>query len=333
MRFLIFILFFVEHTSSFSDSLWSWNNEKDSFYGNLPITPNYTSTLEISSSCANGNISPDKNYGFACPHMMMFSSDMLLASQYDNLHNDFLYAVAGAATEQECGNCYQIQLLDAERIWRPDFKQLIVQVINSGNDVLKGQMDIFMGAGGFGWYTSCNVDCATNYCGGGACHESMYDSPFTTWTQAQYNDPNLCYSGGIKWLNQKSASELQSLCNNISPFKNSIKDQITVDSCFHTNWELYHQNFVSTRYIKVACPEGLVMLTGLKTMDNQEHPYPSLSIPLTQSCNGNRTIGQYCITNMQDCCKQTCAWSNKGEPDPDFLRVYTCKKDGSIWYY
>jgi hypothetical protein len=60
----------------------------------------------------------------------MLSQDMHLASKYDKLDKHFVYAVAGSDTDAECGTCYQVQLLDAERVWRDNFPLLIVQAIN-----------------------------------------------------------------------------------------------------------------------------------------------------------------------------------------------------------
>jgi hypothetical protein len=44
---------------------------------------------------------------------------------------------------------------------------VVVQAVNSGFDVIPGQLDVFMGAGGFGWYDACNVDCyqSSDACG------------------------------------------------------------------------------------------------------------------------------------------------------------------------
>ncbi len=56
---------------------------------------------------------------FACPHHAIF------AAAYDGLDADFVYAVAGSATDAQCGECYQVQLLDAERVWSHTFPQLV----------------------------------------------------------------------------------------------------------------------------------------------------------------------------------------------------------------
>jgi hypothetical protein len=46
------------------------------------------------------------------------------------------------------------------------------------------------------------------------------------------------------------------------------------------------------RYTRVQCPEGLYRLSGLRRSDDGGYPRPSLSNPLTQSCNGNRQTGK-----------------------------------------
>jgi hypothetical protein len=316
--------------------LWSWGNAND-----LPLPRNYSHDVdEYMSACGNGwswSQDHDNNYGFACPHMMLLSNDMIHASIYDNLDANFLYAVAGSSSDDDCGRCYQIQLLDAERQWRPDFKQLIVQIINSGFDVMAGQMDIFMGAGGFGYFTACNSDCRSHACQGGTCQEPMYDTPFEFWDQAHYNDPNACYSGGIKWLDEANNTEtLDRLCRGLIGHEpRDPKDQITIDSCYRSNMELYHQNFVSTHYTSVQCPMGLTMVTGLRRADDDDYararPHPDNI--LDKQCNGDRSKGHFCITTMQDCCKPSCAWRNKGNPDPKWSRVDTCSRTGSILGY
>jgi len=62
---------------------------------------------ETTSPCNNGDPNGPKK-GFACPHMMMFSTDMELAAKYDGLDQDFIYAVAGRNSDSDCGKCYQV---------------------------------------------------------------------------------------------------------------------------------------------------------------------------------------------------------------------------------
>ena len=281
---------------------------------------------QYSSACGNGG--GGSNQGYACPHMMMLSDEMIRAARSDGL-NRFVYAVAGGSSDRECGACYQVQLLDAEREWRKDFPYLIVQIVNSGFDVLSGQLDIFMGAGGFGYFTACNQDCSTAYCQGGPCSKGMYEGNFKQWVNAQYNDPNLCYSGGIKWLDKKNTTDLYRLCKGLS----NNKSNTTTNSCVRTNLQLFHQNFVSTRYERVQCPPNLYHMTGLHRLDDNTLPLPSLGLPLTKSCTGSRAQGHFCVTTMQDCCKMSCSWGGKIPSyalDPTWPCIATCHRNGSV---
>lgn len=330
MRFLLlFSVFLVSNPPTDAlNSLWDWEN-----YLPQPRNYNNPSTTEKPSACSNG-WSRSNDYGFACPHMMLFSDDMIMASRQDGLDHDFLYAVAGGSSDSDCGQCYQVKLLDAEREWRDNyFQQLIVQVINSGFDVMRGQMDVFMGAGGFGYFTACNSDCHNIFCQGGPCQQAMYDSAFFNWDQAQYSDPNQCYSGGIKWLDQKNESELLPLCQALIGHPNSDpKDGMTVDSCMRSNLKLYHQNFVSANLRAIQCPEHLYKVTGMRRADDSSLPTADITNQeYTIQCRGDRSQGHFCITTMQDCCKPSCAWSGKTNTDPSWPRVDTCAKDGSIY--
>lgn len=283
------------------------------------------------SACANGGQGIGK-FGYACPHMMMLSDEMIAAAAGDGLE-DMVYAVAGGSRDDECGKCYQVQLLDAEREWRDDFPLLVVQIVNSGFDVLHGQLDIFMGGGGFGYFTACNADCGLAYCQGGPCRESMYDGSFRQWVNAEYDDPNLCYSGGIKWLDQKNKTALERLCRGLSNFGNDAKANATTSSCLRSNLGLFHQNFVAIRYREVECPLGLYQTTGLHRYAPNVLPVASKDLELTEICQGDRAQGRFCITTMQDCCKMSCAWSGKIPSDAyDLLYpcVATCDRDGQI---
>jgi hypothetical protein len=318
------LLLFGVCQANLNNSLWGWNNHHG-FLENLPRPRQIVGILN--SACGNGQHASE--YGFACPHMMMFSADMLLASKYDGNQNNFYYAVAGGSSDDDCGSCYQVMPLDAEQLWTPNFKQIIVQVVNSGFDVMQGQYDIFMGSGGFGWYTACNSDCSSNYCKGGSCLQNMYAGNFDQWNNAKYYDSNLCYSGGIKWLNETTSS----MCKALSNGQTNLKDRILYDSCMLSNHMLYHQNFVSTDSVRVQCPKGLYMATGLRRADDAQYPKAYLGNKLTTHCRGNRNSGQYCITTMQDCCEFSCSWLGKGNPDPKWPRADICTQNGQIFNY
>lgn len=306
-------------------SLWSWNLSNASTpYGVLPL-PRVFQGTEYPSACSNGwgFSSSSAHYSFACPHQALLSNDMILASQYDGLSEHFVYGVAGSSTDDDCGKCYQIQLLDAERVWRDDFPFLLLQIINSGYDVMPYQFDVFMGAGGFGYFTACNSDCHSRYCQGGPCQQAMFSTSFDEWNQAVYEDPNVCYSGGIKWLENPSLVEqycTAALSENVH----------LLDSCIRSNVQKFHQNFVEIRTERVQCPEGLYRLTGLQRQDDNAQQKPSPSLFLPHHCQGDRTQGHYCITTMQDCCKPSCSWRGKGNPSPTWDHVDDCNAQGML---
>jgi hypothetical protein len=306
-------------------SLWSWNGFQNTTYGSIP-QPRLFQGTEFPSACNNGFFSSSSAYGYACPHQALLSNDMLGAARYDGLSSHFVYGVAGASTDDDCGKCYQIQLLDAERVWRDDFPFLVVQVINSGYDVMPYQFDVFMGAGGFGYFTACNRDCGSHYCQGGPCAEGMFPTTFEQWTQVAYADPHTCYSGGIKWLEQPEKAK--QYCEEALASQEHARD-----SCVRSNAELFHQNFVEIRAERVQCPPGLYRLTGLQRADDGGLPYPSPTLALTQHCQGDRSQGHFCITTMQDCCKPSCSWRGKGNPSREWDHVDYCDAKGNLYDY
>lgn len=313
-------------------SLWDWGQDLSRtviYNKNIVPTERQTNTDGYGSACGNGN--HDNNKGYACPHMMMFSPDMLLASMYDGIYDSFFYATAGSSTDNDCGMCYQVRPYDAERVWNDSLskRHVIVQIINSGFDVMSGQMDLFMGAGGFGYFTACNSDCQTRYCQGGACSGSMYSSSFDDWNRPHYQDPNPCYSGGIKWLDETPVDRIQELCLGLTNGDvKEYKNYVLIRSCFLSNQLLYHQNFLNTDYMRVKCPDGLTRLTGMKRNDDENFPLPHLENVLTNTCRGSRENGRYCVTSMQDCCKPSCSWSGKGSSDPKWSKIDTCDITG-----
>ena len=309
-------------------SVWSWEGD------DLP--PQRTSDGPYTpSACGNGGVADmgSQEYAYACPHMAMLSDDMILAAKYDENYHDFVYAVAGSASDAECGTCYQVQLLDAERQWRDDFPPVIVQVINSGFDVMQGQLDLFIGGGGFGYFTALNADCATKFCNGGPCKEGMFDGSFESWTFSPHPAPNPCYSGGLRLLNETTSQEVLVRCKALSGDSEKMKDKILLDTCFRGNAFLYHQNFVSSNYMRVKCPKGLHMLTGLRRQDDDNFPDANTANQLAQECRGSREAGHYCVTSMADGCVPSCSWPGKVNVDPDYKRVDRCARSGMPLFY
>lgn len=156
------------------------------------------------------------DYGFMCPHMMLFSNDMLAAAAYDN-KSDFLYGVAGGPSDGDCGSCYQVRLSKPDNEWSDSIPQLVLQVVNSGFDVSPGQFDVFVGAGGMGYFTAANIDCQSAYCQGGPCKQGMYNGTFADWTDSDHADQNKCYAGGIRWTGG-DVDKLDYLCHRLSAF-------------------------------------------------------------------------------------------------------------------
>jgi len=333
------LFFYVTLTTVIAESsappLWGWNSG-----GTHPIydpgiphprSKDKSKDTTVYSPCGNNGILYGPDAGFVCPHMMMYSTDMLLAARFDTLDDHFLYAVGGGSSDQECGRCYQVQPLDPEQSWNKELseKQLIIQVINSGFDVMPGHFDVFMAGGGFGYFTACNSDCDSKYCEGGPCAQSLYDGGYDDWNPVSPE----CYGGGIRLLQNKSGDELLRLCRKLTGNSTGYKDQVLWQSCVETNIKLYHQNFISTKALAVQCPEGLVRLTGLRRTDDDGLPVPHVENRLTTTCSGSQESHHYCMTSMQDCCMPSCSWMDKGSPDTVWGRVDSCKKDGTIWNY
>jgi hypothetical protein len=314
------------------NSYWTWYQNGTNIYGNLPKPRNHQNLdLEIQSACANSQYSP--NYGFSCPHMLMLSDDMVLASKYDNNFNNFHYAVAGGYSDDECGKCYQVKLIEAENIDRLPKKQLIIQVINSGYDVNKNQWDILMGGGGFGYYTACNSDCSSMYCLGGPCNDHLYLSVFDDWVKFKSKSSPYCYIGTDYTLDLGNHTLIYELCKNLVKETFRIMDNMTIDSCYRSYIENFHQNFIQTEYIQVQCPEGLYRLTGLRRQDDLSFQLPNINNTLTEKCIGNLAENKFCLTTMQDCCKPSCAWNYKGYPSQIWSKVDTCDHNGKIINY
>ena len=324
-KIVILIASFIHQTSSQSlgPSLWDWgytNITKYTVYPNIPHTNKIYiphGDHEASSACNGGG---PNDVGFACPHLLLFSSDLLLAAERDGLGGNFYYGTAASQTDGDCGKCFQVKIMDAELKWNDTLsqKQLILQITNSGNDVVKGQFDVHIGAGGFGYYTACNSDCRNRYCQGGPCSTGLFDSTFEDW-----NPSSNCYAGGVKEIFADYDKVWEACCKLTK--NNNYKDEVLRQTCWYSNIMLYHQNFFSTDSIQVKCPEGLTKATGLKRIDDDGLPYPDTNNKHNIFCRNNN-----CITGYQDCCKMSCSWKKSGSADAVLSRVYTCDHNGLI---
>jgi len=298
--------------------LWGWNQTNTYL---LSPFPSPSSTNYITNACGGGYFSQGGLYGFACPHMMMFSEDMILASKYDGLSLHFLYATAGSNNDADCGKCFHVATHHPSH--------LIIQVINSGGDVGFRQFDLFMGAGGFGVYTACNQDCHQQYCNGGSCHDSLYSGSFRDWTlssSSSFWGGGNCYGGGIH--SYSSLEDLKKKCRNL--FKGDeptyFKNVQLYRSCVSSNLEKYHNNIDAYRSKRVQCPKGLYQLTGLRRQDDVLYPLPIHNeTEFEEECRNTN-----CLTTMCDCCKPSCAWGGKVDVFEKWSAVRTCDKMGFV---
>jgi hypothetical protein len=158
----------------------------------------------------------------------------------------------------------------------------------------------------------------------------MFGGDFEAWTDAEFPDPNKCYSGGIKYF--EGAGTLEEKCRRLSGGSETLKDRILWDSCIRSNRAYLHQNFYGTQYLRVQCPESLYRLTGLRRNNDEEDnlPYPHIEQQLPLTCGGSREQGHTCITTMHDGCVPSCAWPGKVDVDPAYPRVDRCDHDNTI---
>ena len=279
---------------------------------------------DFPSACNNGNHDPSTKLGYACPHQLMFSSDMILAAMRDGFDEGFYYGTAAVQSDNDCGKCYQVsvgkQNLKME-------KQLILQITNTGFDVVAGQFDVYVAAGGFGWYTACNSDCQSRSCQGGVCTRGMYDGSFDQWNAVSRD----CYGGGLNLVSEPDRETIWNYCAGLTNgFEETpvYKDDALRQGCWLSNVFNYHQNFDTVDSTQVKCPPSLTLVTGLKRQDDYSVPDASLSNQLPTQCRRPN-----CMTTYHDCCKPSCAWKGKGNPDSTFSRVDTCDSEGLIWGY
>jgi hypothetical protein len=241
-----------------------------------------------------------------------------------------------------CGKCYQYKITKGTYGPHPSFKKsdgssgnpsppqipVIFQAVNTGFDVKQNHFDVQMGGGGFGYFDGCNKDCTSRSTScsnlGGPCKGGLYGGTFYDWTFFKSGSErtswggDACYDGGIRidHIQQKNLS-VKKACQ-MAAGGSAWKDQTFIEACsaaidnaMHWNWDVM--------YTRVACPDNLTKLTGYRPSDDAGQPKPSKGLSLG-------TKGE--ITSMQDCCKASCSWGNKGNFDRKFNAVTTCDKNG-----
>ena len=333
MRFTALVLSLIP-VAAHAQSLWSWRG--------TDIPGPRRAQSNAPSACANGPSNAPAysradaryvgangaEYAFACPHQMLLTNDMRAAAARDGLNASFVYALAGCATDAECGACYQVRLVRAEKVWRSNFPMLVVQCANSGFDVMPGQMDLYVGAGGQGHFTCVNSDCRTRFCNGGACKDNLYETSFAAWTDAEFPDPNRCYSGGVKQFN--NATRLREKCARLTGGRRDPKHANLYDSCVRTNTAYLHQNFYETAYERVRCPDSLARISGMRRQDDASFPSVHRGNVLKKTCKGSIESGHACITTMHDGCVQSCSWPGKVNTVAGYPSVTRCDKAGRV---
>ena len=160
----------------------------------------------------------------------------------------------------------------------------------------------------------------------------MYNSEFLKWNSEGVGyGGNACYSGGLKWEHEEqSTQDIQRMCKALhnNTDHHELKNKFLFQSCHRTNVQRYHQNFNKIESLRVQCPKGLYQLTGHRREDDENYPLPHIDNQYTKQCHNPG--GHSCISTMQDCCKPSCAWPNKGGATQEYNRVYTCNYDGYI---
>jgi hypothetical protein len=311
--------------------LWGWSVKNNT--GKLGNGPNdqVPNCDQSASQCGSG-ADPSAPPGFACPHQMLLSPDMKFAAIADG--NDWAhYGMVGAAGDQQCGKCYQLQYVapSNDHEYAAGFgvtagglppRPLVVQVGNSGGDVKQGQFDVYMGAGGFGWYNAVSSDCATQEppCGGGVCSTNQFGGSSEDFMLG-YG----CYGGGIAMdhLVDKNISP-EDACAAAFP-GTEWSAQVARQSCVEGVRAKYHWGW-DVAYKEVDCPENLTRLTGMRRSDNEGLPPPSPDLLAGDAANGN-------TTTMQDGCKPSCAWSGKVKTiEGNWKCISSCGKDGIPYF-
>ena len=245
---------------------------------------------------------------FACPRLMLGSSEMLAAAEFDakqaGWSSPFDYGVVGRDAmpgqgDQTC-QCYQLEPNGSK------IPSMIVQWANTGaggcNNPQDGQcdFDLFMGAGGTGNFNACI---------GGKSNSS-------TFGDFMYSD--------YPWLNQPWGGGVQETANcnftGQSPYTTettTISCQYSINNHFKGNPAIFWQ--------PVQCPEGLTRVTGCERADNDSHPVAVPNPDTSKWLKGE-------VTSMQDCCLPSAGWVNKvPNSNAPWTNIYACDVNGIPW--
>jgi hypothetical protein len=301
--------------------------------------------------------------GFACPRYMLFADEMAQAAKDDakyygwstNGESPFEYAVVGHDTDSDpsglddagkspCCQCYQLIPYEPEQQVKDQMtmqstvplpKPMIVQTFNTG--ATNKTFDVYMGHGGLGAQNACSPDSPPNQ----YTTYPMDGQPNGGGIKAvgEWGSNNACKNQyGLVTLDTLSSDGCQSkvatACNNIAADTGFITD-VTRKSCIESNKpaSLYHMNW-KVYAKRVKCPAALTQVTGCKLVEDLPEAAPSVLTPTAAQADSSFKTG-YSTTTMQDCCKPTCAWSDKvtgtdggHTADGQYNSFYTCDVAG-----
>jgi hypothetical protein len=295
---------------------------------------------------------------------MLFADEMVRAAKDDaalygwstNGESPFEYAVVGHDTDSDpngvddpgkspCCQCYQLVFYEPEQQVKDQMTQeptvvlpkpLIVQAFNTG--ATTKTFDVYMGHGGLGAQNACSPDSPPNQYssypldgqpnGGGIKAVGEWGN-----NSACKNQYNLVTAETLS--SDACQAKIEAACNQIES-ETSWITEVTRRSCiasnqpetlYHMNWKVYAK--------RVKCPEGLTKVTGCKLVEDLPEPDPNVVSPSAAQADSSFKTG-YSTTTMQDCCKPSCAWSDKvtgaeggHTADGKYNSFYTCDLAGN----
>lgn len=225
--------------------------------------------------------------GYMCIDWSFGSDAMLTAAAAYAAETHFVVGSYGPSSN--LGKCYEFTKDNSG--WT-----FVGQAINEGDDVNVGQFDIQTGAGGFGKFNACTQgpsDCPSgDKAADGSC-PSMF--PADSFFGMQF--------GGV---------QTQAECTQAPAAVATLCDRAFA-------WDGRNGNINAIK--RIACPQELVNITGLRLADDSNFSDPE------SSDDG------YATTTM-DCCKPSAGFplnrdgSAKFDTDPSYPAVRLCRADG-----
>jgi hypothetical protein len=317
----------------------------------------------VATSPGGGNCTPGQNacegtksgaqINFICPREMLFSDEMAQAAADDG-NGGMNYGVVGHdadtggidSTSNSCCQCYQLVFSLPENVAQvggngaaaiPIPPPLVVQSFNTAAGGGKN-FDIFMGAGGFGAFNSCDPNASQKSASGKYLYTQFPQEgePGSGGVNAATQIAG-CQSNNVVTTATLSSSTCQdnvaTACGKFASASSSMTNE-SIRSCtksndansyYHMNWKIYAKH--------VECPAHLMEVTGCKlAAQGLPAANPTVKSPDQAAADSSFKPG-YTITTMQDCCMPTCAWQNNvtGQNVPvtgKYNSFYSCDQNG-----